>query len=567
MAIHHRKIPAIPIRPMAHPLAGHLNRSYPVGRQHFSRLIQGQPLSTSLTMEQAFPESLQIQLVVSLNSRKGHPLLEIPFHQCDAHTFRCDLVLDHPGLFSYRARFSIDDGVTWVSDTVPDAWVLVDPPQLDALRLYTLISTVSGSMKDWVGELVRIQSMGFNAVHLLPITTLDTSQSPYSARDLFSVEPLYLDPHDRHEGLTQLGHFVEHAKHLGMRLCFDLVLNHIGVDSQIAKHAPDWIVPDQNSPDGLKRARFWAHDGWHNWDDLVLINYEHPSEPIRSEIWSYMTDYALFWAKYAHETGGFVRFDNLHSSAVDFVKHVTGVLHTEYPDLCIQAEYFTDEHTLLDSVPNWGLNLVLATPWDSKFVPDLREYLKYLHHVSQQVRYFMPITSHDSGTPAQEFASIDATIPRYVAAALLGTGATGIPQGVEYGVLKKIEFIGVQSKIQFTEPPVFADFIRKVNDILVSHPAFRCGDNCEFVDDNHEAIIAVFRREIANPGLGYLVVCNFDIAAPQEIEIDLEPLIGEVDVIHCTDLLTDEKTLVSTSLMNLELAPCSALVLHFEAQT
>ena len=85
---------------------------------------------------------------------------------------------------------------------------------------------------------------------------------------------------------------------------------------------------------------------------MVLINYEHPSEAVRAEIWSYMTDYALFWAKYANDTGGFVRFDNLHSSDPAFVAALTTSLHAEYPEAGILAEYFTDESTLLRNGQN-----------------------------------------------------------------------------------------------------------------------------------------------------------------------------------------------------------------------
>jgi len=112
-------------------------------------------------------------------------------------------------------------------------------------------------------------------------------------------------------------------------------------------------------------------------------------------------------------------------------------LRQTYPNVATIAEYFTDSATLLTTVPKWNLNLILATPWDSRFVPQLREYLKYIHSVSEHVRFFMPITSHDSGSPAQEFGSVESTIPRYIAAALLGTGATGITQGVEWGSPKR----------------------------------------------------------------------------------------------------------------------------------
>jgi len=322
-------------------------------------------------------------------------------------------------------------------------------------------------------------------------------------------------------------------------------------------------VPDQSQTDGFRRARYWTDGGWKTWNDLVLINYEHPSEMIRSEIWAYMIDYALFWAKYADYTGGFVRFDNLHSSNPEFVQALTKALHSELPEVAVVAEYFTDEVTLLRTGPQWGLNLVLATPWSYKFVAELRTYLNYIHRVSNHVRYYMPITSHDSGSPAQEFGTADSTIPRYVAAALLGTGATGMPQGVELGERERVDFIGREAKMVFPSEPRFAPIIGQVNAILAEHRAFRCGGNCEFVDSGHDAIIAAFRRDPSDEAGGFLVVCNFDTRSQQGITIDLNAFLGAARPTEFSDLLAGKTQAVSSELLGLWLPPCSAQVLMF----
>jgi len=561
--IRHRPIPVLPERPRIHSIADQMHRSYPVGRQNFSRACQGETLTLTIRTEASFPEEVQSNLLLTLNVQDGAGGGKIPFVRVDAQTLTCEVRLERPGLHSFRAEFSLDGGVTWIPDTVPDAWVLVDPPQTDGLRIYSLIPTVSGTVRDWIADLPRIRAMGFNAVHLLPITTLDTSESPYSARDLFDIDDSYLEEGSQEDSLSQLEEYIQAAKALDIRLCFDLVLNHVGVDSEMARRAPDWIVPDENEPDGLRRAHYWYDGGWCNWTDLVLINYEHPSEAIRAEIWAYMTAYALFWAKYANDTGGFVRFDNLHGSDPDFIQAVAHALHAEYPEVGILAEYFTDENTLLHTGPAWGLNLILATPWNYKFVPQLREYLIYIHRVSERIRYFMPITSHDSGTPAQEFGSADATIPRYVAAALLGTGATGMAQGVEFGAAHKIDFIGRKPKMPFPAEAKYAPFLARVNAILAEYPAFRCGGNCTFADSGHDAIIAAFRRDSGSDATGFLVVCNFDILGPQRFAIDLEPLLGTAGSVSYCELLSGETHALPNPCLELLLPPCTAQVLKF----
>ncbi len=569
MPIFHNRVPVIPHRPRVQPIAGKVHRSYPVGQQNYSRAIQGQLFTVSITidMDAPFRTNMQANLVTTMNSADGKTWSSIPFSWVDSRRLICQIRPVQTGLHKFRTEYSFDEGSSWSRDNVEDAWILVDPPQVDGLRLYTLIPNVSGTITDWTADLERIRSMGFNAIHLLPLTTLDTSESPYSARDLFSVDPRYVDPHSPLNGISQLEAFVEAARASGIRLCFDLVLNHVGVHSNIARQAPDWIIPDPNSPDGFQRARYLADHGWCFWDDLILINYNHPSEAIREEIWDYMTSYTLFWARFADITGGFVRFDNLHSSNPEFIKSLTDTLHAEYPETGILAEYFADENTMIKTSKDWRLNLNLATPWDYKFVPKLREYLKNLHRLASHLRYFMPVTSHDSGSPAQEFSSADATIPRYVAAALMGTGATGIVQGVEYGVEKKIEFIGKSSRMKFPAEARFGNFIKKVNTILTEYPTLRQGGNCQFVDFGHHAIIAAYRHDTGSESSGILIVCNFDILSSQHINIDLSTYLGSGKSIAGTELLSSETTYFPNARLELNLPPCSAQVWKFSGKS
>ena len=564
--MHHRRIPVLPKRPVIVTIANDIIRSYPTGRKNYARACKGKIMTLTISTEEILPLNIKANILTTMNSKDGKEWEKVPFVRLDERTLICKLKPKFAGLHSFRAEFSIDSGKTWVRDNVSDAWVLVDPRQVDGLRLYSLIPAVSGTITDWKVDLERIKNMGFNAIHLLPITKQDTSQSPYSASDLFEIEPSYLDKDSPLDGWEQLEEYIEEAKRLNIKLCFDLVLNHVGVNSTVAKKAPDWIVPDPKLDNGLKRAGYWCEQGWLYWDDLILLNFEHPSRAIRTEIWNYMIEYALFWAKYANYTEGFVRFDNLHSSNPEFLQELTTKLHKLFPNLGIIAEYFTDENTLLHTIPKWGLNLSLATPWDNKFVPQLRDYLKYMHRISTHVRYFMPISSHDSGTPTQEFGCAESTVPRYVAAALLGTGATGMVQGVEYGEKQKIEFIGRWPKKVFPDVERFGEFITKINNILAGYPVFRRGGNCIFVDNGHDAILAAYRKSTGKNMYGFLVVCNFDTSSTQKITIDLSRTLCHDEPVQYCELLSDEQGEYTLSHIEISLTAGSAKVIMLTPQ-
>ena len=149
----------------------------------------------------------------------------------------------------------------------------------------------------------------------------------------------------------------------------------------------------------------------------------------------------------------------------------------------------------------------------------------------------------------------------YVAAALLGTGATGIIQGVEFGAPERIHFIGRKPKMEFPDEPMFAPFIARVNTILANYPAFRHGENCQFVDGGHHAVIAAFRQNTGKQVFGFLVVCNFDISASHHISIDLTQILGIDEPIPYVDLLSDKTDVFPNPRLELYLDPCSAQVL------
>jgi hypothetical protein len=130
MTIQHRRIPVLPELSSVHPIAGQIYRSYPVGRQSFSCAFQGEVLSLIISREDPFPDNIQADLVTTLNSERGCTSVKVPFVRADMRTLVCNIIPKYPGLHPFRAVFSLDSGVTWLPDTVHDAWVLIDTPHI-----------------------------------------------------------------------------------------------------------------------------------------------------------------------------------------------------------------------------------------------------------------------------------------------------------------------------------------------------------------------------------------------------------------------------------------------------
>jgi hypothetical protein len=541
---------------------GQLKRSWPVSPGEFFRIFKDEPFSLEVSFLADHP-SPRVVLYTNLASQADQ-WGEMEFSPIGPGRFSLTLAPPQCGIFLFKIKHSPDNGQTWYWDRIPFSKVIVDPAGAKDIRMYTLIPNVSGHMGDWVRSLDHIRDLGFNMVHLLPVTKMDASESPYAADDFFGIDPSFLDPDDSRDGLDQFEDFVQAAREKGIRLCLDLVLNHVGISSRMADSCPEWIVADKNEPDGLLRAGCWHMNRWIKWGDLCRIHYDHPEPLIREELWEYMKRYALFWAHYAAHTSGMIRMDNLHSSHGEFVAELTRTLRTAYPDLIIQAEFFSDSNTLLKTVSECELNLLLANPWEHPFAGMLREYLIYLHEISSKIRFLAPLATHDTPSPAQLYGSPEAAMTRYFTLALFGTGQMGMVQGTEHGVQEKINFIGRKRAISFPAPNSNNGIIAQVNGLLQNHALFHEGGNIRFVDQGHGALLAALRQGRKNPEERFLLVSNLDIGHTYQISLPLDGIRPEGGKCLLHEMIRDERVTLEGDVLELEVEPCGMRAYRIE---
>ena len=464
---------------------------------------------------------------------------DIPMTQCETPGhWELAIPAAKQGRFLAQVRYQEEEGC-FRFDTQGYVHVAVNPASMSDVRLYSLIPRASGHLEDWIAKLPEIRDLGFNTLHILPVTAMDASSSPYSAASLFKLDPRYLPPDAEGDGLPEWRRFVDALKEHGLRLCVDLVLNHVGITSELALERPEFFVHDAGRPDGLKRAGAVDGDHWIIWEDLALLNFEHPEPAVREELWATMTAYAKFWTSFAHETGGFIRLDNLHSTSEPFLNHVMSALRQEWPDLPVFGELFTTEENVRRLSWKYGLSLCLATPWGAPYAYQVRDQLRYIHQQKSN-RYLFPLASHDSGSPAQEYGGVEAVIPRYVSAALFSTGQTGAVQGNEDGITEKIPFIGVPERLNWKKNAALRERFRQVNQLHASSAAFRKAGNLLFVDGNHGAVLAAVRWHEDDV---YLLLTNLDPRGTHTVRIpraDIRPATAvESETATLTLTLTD----------------------------
>jgi hypothetical protein len=537
------------------------SRSYPVGSEHYHRLFQHDSLMIEIAFREESSPPVEILLYVE-NLSSGKVQSSEIFLQGGPREFKALIPTDQCGVNRFKIKYQLNH--QWFWDSVPFSYFIVDPIYIKDMRVYTLIPSASGHIGDWKKDLERIRNLGFNMIHLLPLTKMDTSESPYAATDLFSIDTSYTDPNDPRDGLSQFEDFVQTVCDYDMRLCLDLVFNSIGVHSNLSQYRPEWLVEDSQEPDGIKRAGWNDGKRWHKWLDLVLLNYEPFCNQTRKKLWQYMTEYALFWSRYAAKTHGMIRLDNLHSSHEGFTKHVLSKIREAHPELIVFGELFETEERIEQLVLDYGLNLLLATQWEHKFVPELREYIEYLHRKSDKVRYFSPISSHDSDSPAEEFGNVESTTPRLAISMLFGAGPSGITQGVEFGCSKRIEFIGRQGRVQMSGEKDFNQLIEKLNNLIKNNDIFQIPGNLRFIDKGHNAILGACRIDPKTQKPRFLLFVNLDISNDQQITVDIKQQQLDLSDALLRDALNDshQRFSIEDDKLPIHLAPCEISILE-----
>jgi len=490
-------------------------RSFETGKKNYIRGSVGGtiPVYIELDDDSSVPDQVMLYIEEMSGSRFQRSTAVLKKKN---RKYSGSIILKNTAVYRFKSigRF----GSRWSVDNVPFSYIISDPKGIQDLAIYTLLPTASGEFSQWLSLLPVINKMGFNCIQVLPLTAPDSSASPYAADDHFSFDPALLDG-KRTGAEQQFRVFIKALKKHEMSLCIDLVFNHAGTASKMVSEHRSWFREDIAEEDGIKRAGWDDGVNWHKWTNLALFDYE-PFSPIEKKgLWNHMTRYALYWAGFAAETGGAVRLDNVHSTYRPFLLHVLSRLRDAYPNLIIFAEHFGGEKEIRSACLDYGINLLLATPWEHKFVPQIIGHLRYLHTQVSNIRYVYPVCSHDSGMPAEEFGDVRTTIVRFALSAFLSPGPIGMVQGMEFGQLKRYDFTDPDHTLPSAGKEDFRALIRNIMKLRQKYNCFSAAGNINFLGLYQDAIIAAERTDKKTNLPLFLILINFDIHAPRHVHI------------------------------------------------
>ena len=147
--------------------AGELLRSAPALPDGFARLSSGEPLLVEASLAGGDSATAAVALLYAPIEREQHWQAE-PLTR-SGNSWRVCAALPQRGPWLARLVYT-RDGRVWRSEREEWMTILVDPPSVGDLRVYTLIPRLSGPYSAWPGWFEKAAAMGFNAVHILPVT-------------------------------------------------------------------------------------------------------------------------------------------------------------------------------------------------------------------------------------------------------------------------------------------------------------------------------------------------------------------------------------------------------------
>jgi hypothetical protein len=115
----------------------------------------------------------------------------------------------------------------------------------------------TGTFLKTIALLPTVKRLGFNTVHLLPITAIGqdgnkgTLGSPYAIQNPYRIDPRLAEPVLGLDVETEFAAFVEAAHHLGLRVVVEFVFRTASKDADWAAEHPEWFywvradVPDR----------------------------------------------------------------------------------------------------------------------------------------------------------------------------------------------------------------------------------------------------------------------------------------------------------------------------------
>ena len=367
------------------------------------------------------------------------------------------------------------------------------------LRIYNIFTRYFSSPTEWFSITQKAKTMGFNAIYLNPINKTGSSGSLYSIYDYFDWDEKSMGKVSKKEGENLLKSYLNYCKMLGMKVFYDLVINHTAYDSKLVKEHDDWY--EHNEDGSVSHAFCYTEQGVVHWEDSAKLNYDIANIELFNYVESICNYYLnLGFSGFRCDAAGYIP-DTLWKV---LIKNV----HKSYPYAIFLGEAFMVPQENIDKLGRAGFEYIFSSAkwwngYDSWFIEQTsrfqKEGLKLISFPDNHDTYrFMSETNENVALYLQRMI--------YIAVC---SSSFEISYGFEYGFKKKPHVVETlpsdieDTKYDFTKEIAEANSLRDMYKILRSEGKF-----CNIWPSNHELVFIEKKPLDENLGQKCLIIMN-----------------------------------------------------------
>lgn len=417
-----------------------------------------------------------------------------------------------------------------------------------------------GTYPDIADKLPELARLGINTIWLQPLFKSSYRGQGYDVVDYLSLNPVFGTE-------EELQNLIRQAKELGMRVLFDLVLNHTSIAHPYAEEAvalgkkSHYYDYYQRENDGKPYSSFYNKDEngfiFYFWDDLVNLNYDN------EEVQRWMLEVCKHWVRRFGIDG--YRFDaiwGVNARTPSFAGRLRTELKSIDPEILMLAEDKGADPAVFelgfDAAYDWTADTSWVSQWSWEYEYDLKESHTIFNHPKANERGEMlsnALADHGDNAHRQLRFLENNDLPRFVkahgldrtkmAAALL-FALPGIPmlyngqeigfQGHPYGTK---EVFYRDSTIQSLDDKGLFTHYQKLINIHKKHPALR-SPHMRNLPVASDGSMTAFHRWV--DGEDFIVVINMaDESVETDIDVSQIPIFSASKNLQVEDVLNGQK--------------------------
>ena len=415
-----------------------------------------------------------------------------------------------------------------------------------------------GTYPDMAAKLPELASLGINTIWLQPVFKSSYRGQGYDVVDYLSLNPVFGTEEELQKLITQ-------AKALGMRVLFDLVLNHTSIEHPYAKeamahgrqsHYYDYYQRENN---GGPYSSFYNKDEngfiFYFWEDLVNLNYDN------EEVQRWMLEVCKHWVRKFGIDG--YRFDaiwGVNARMPSFASRLRTELKSIDPEILMLAEDKGADPTVFelgfDAAYDWTADTSWVSQWSWEYEFDHKVSHTIFNYPKANERGGMiskALSDHGANAHRQLRFLENNDLPRFVkahglertqmAAALL-FALPGIPMmynGQEIGFLGHPygtkEVFYRDSTIQSLDDNGLFTYYRKLINLHKEHAALR-SQHMRSLPVANGAMTAFYRWA---DGEDFIVIINMaDTPLEADVDVSQIPLFSQSPSLRFEDVLSDQ---------------------------